>query len=114
TPHSETLFMTEYASPSYFGFGVMPLFNFLKNRMFYLKTYAFAFIPQEIVYQDGAWVKPTWGTLLDQVNYIFGGSLIYQTPIGPASVTVAKYTTGPKNWNFMFNFGYTLFGRRKF
>lgn len=114
TPHTQSLFMREFTSDSYFGFGVMPVFNFLKNRTFYLKTYAFAFIPQEIVYKDGLWHKPTLENATQLTKFIFGGSLVYQTPIGPASFTVAKYTTGPKNWAFIFNFGYTIFGKRKF
>ncbi|MEG1037299.1 MAG: patatin-like phospholipase family protein [Mucinivorans sp.] len=114
TPHTESLFMTEYASSSYLGFGVMPVFNFLKNRMFYLKTYAFAFLPEELFHENNQWMWPDGRDFDHKVNYIFGGSFVYQTPIGPASFTIVKYTTGRKNWNFMFNFGYTMFGKRRF
>lgn len=114
TPHTQTLFMSEFASSSYFGFGVMPVFHFLKNRLFYLKTYAYAFIPQEIIHDDGRWQKPTFERFDQFTNFIFGGTIVYQTPIGPASFTVAKYTTGRQNWNFVFNFGYTLFGKTRF
>lgn len=113
TAHSATLFMSEYRSSSYIGVGVMPIFKFLRNENFYLRTYAYGFVPQEVVF-DGQWVVPNAKRLSKYVKGIFGGDIIYQTPIGPASITVAKYTTGPKNWAFLFNFGYMIFGSRRY
>lgn len=114
TPQMKTLFMSEYASQSYIGFGLIPTFNFLKNGAFYLKVYAFAFIPQELVLQNNTWYAPTAKRWSEWTEFIFGGSLVYQTPIGPASISIAKYTTGRDNWNFQFNFGYLLFKNRRF
>lgn len=109
TPHMKTLFMTEFSAPSYLAMGVMPVVNFLKNGNFYLKAYAYAFVPQELVFQNREWIAPTAKGLKEYLKYVFGGSLVYQTPVGPVSFTVAKYTTGPRNWNFMLDFGYTIF-----
>lgn len=107
----QTLFMPEYTSPMFVGLGMMPVFNILKEN-FYVKTYAYIFMPKHLAYNNG-WVK--WRNFgnyfIDTCEYIFGGSVVYQTPIGPASFTVEKYSTGPKNWSFVFNFGYTLFSR---
>ncbi len=114
TPQMRTMFMTEFASPSYIGMGVMPTFNLLGSQTFYLKTYAYAFIPQDIVLVDKTWYAPTVERLSEFTKFVFGGSLIYQTPIGPASLTLTKYTTGKDNWCFQFNFGYTLFKNIRF
>lgn len=114
THHSQTLFMLEYSSASYFGFGIAPIFNFVKNKTLYLKTYAYMYLPQEIVYDKAEWHAPTFARIGNLAEYIFGGSVVYQTPIGPASLSVMKYSTGPSNWTFQFNFGYTLFGKRRF
>lgn len=107
----QTLFMPEFTSPMFVGLGVMPVFNILGDN-FYIKTYAYAFIPKQVAYNKG-WIKgrDLWQQFKTHSEYIFGGSVVYQTPIGPASFTVEKYSTGPKNWNFVFNFGYTLFSR---
>lgn len=107
----QTLFMDEFTSPMFVGLGIMPVFNILGDN-FYVKTYAYAYVPKQVVYDKG-WVKgrDVWRQFLTHSEYIFGGSVVYQTPIGPASFTVEKYSTGPKNWNFVFNFGYTLFSR---
>lgn len=109
TPHMKTLFMTEFSSPSYLGVGVMPIVNFLPKGNFYLKAYAYAFVPQELLFEQREWIAPTATRLKEYIKYVFGGSLVYQTPVGPISFTVAKYTTGPRNWNFLLDFGYTLF-----
>ncbi len=110
----QSLFMTEFSSPSYLALGVMPVVNFLENDKLYLKTYFYAFIPQELIYEDKSFYAPTPERFDKWFECLFGGSLIYQTPIGPASLTISKYSTGPKNWNFQFNFGYTLFNNMKF
>lgn len=114
TPHSSTLFMTEYASASYLGFGISPVVNFLRNKTLFLKMYAYMYIPQEFVFENNQWQHVDMTRLAKFSDFIFGGSLVYQTPIGPASLTLVKYSTGRQNWNFQFNFGYTLFGKRHF
>lgn len=114
TPQMQTQFMSEFSSASYIGVGIMPTFNLLKDRSLYLKMYAYAFIPQDLILLNNTWYAPTFKRFGEFTEFIFGGSLVYQTPIGPASLTLAKYTTGPENWSFQFNFGYTLFRNIKF
>lgn len=104
TPHSETLFMPEYRSAAYVGLGIAPIFKFTKNEKFYLKTYAYAFLPHEMLQPH-----PQPASLM---KGIFGGTFIYQTPIGPASFNVTKYTTGPRNWAYVLSFGYAIFNAR--
>lgn len=104
-----SMFMTEFASPSYVGLGVMPIFDLLGNDTFYLRTYAFAYLPEELVVENGVWYMPDMERFSNFTEFIFGASLVYQTPIGPASLNLTKYSTGSDNWNVQFNFGYTLF-----
>lgn len=113
TMHMSTIFMSEYRSAAYLGVGVMPIIKFLNNGNFYMRMYAYGFVPRELFWDD-VWQKPTASRLGKYMKGIFGAELVYQTPIGPASFTVAKYTTGPKNWAVMFNLGYSLFGQRRY
>jgi len=113
TPTSYTIFMPEYTSTAYAGAGVIPTFNFIGNT-FYAKTYAMAFLPKEILYNHGWRSGDLWNRLNDKAEFIFGGSLVYQTRVGPASLTVEKYSTGSANWNVILNFGYTLFRKRPY
>ena len=110
-PLMRTMFMPEYRSSSYLAAGVIPVFNILNNL--YVKSYAYAFVPQEVVFDHG-WVHDVWPRLRNRTEFVFGGSLVYQTFIGPASLTVNKYSTGRENWQIVFNFGYTLFSSRRF
>lgn len=110
-PLMRTLFMPEYRSNSYVAAGVIPVFNLVNN--FYLKTYAYVFVPQEVIYDHG-WTGNVWNRFRERTEFVFGGALVYQTFIGPASLTLNKYSTGRANWQFAFNFGYTLFSSRRF
>lgn len=107
---SRTIFMPEYTSANYIALGVIPIFNIVKDL--YIKSYVYMFMPQSIIY-DTDWIpiEKTWNSFKNNTEYIMGGSIIYQTPIGPASITIDKYTTGPSNWNFVFNFGFALFNK---
>ncbi len=109
TPQMESMFMSEFASRSYIAGGITPIFNILSDNKLYVKTYLYAFVPQEIVFEDDRFIPITSQRLTELVDFAFGASLVYQTPIGPASLTYAQYTTGTKNWGVQFNFGYTLF-----
>lgn len=108
TPLSKTIFMPEYRSASYVAVGLAPVINFTQKQNFFLKSYVYAFLPQEFVYDDG-WHQPTMSRLSEHMRFIFGGSLVYETGIGPASLTLTKFTTGSSNWNVALSFGYTLF-----
>lgn len=110
-PLMRTMFMPEFRSKSYLGAGVIPVFNMANN--FYLKSYAYAFVPQEVAYDHG-WTGDIWNRLRKRTEFVFGGSLVYQTFIGPASLTLNKYSTGKSDWQLVFNFGYTLFSSRRF
>ncbi len=101
TSHSKTLFIPQFRSPSYVGGGVMPTFEFTEN--FYLKTSAYIFIPDDYLYPKDE--------RTNRVRYIATGSLVYQTPIGPASLSVTKYDVS-SSWFVEFNFGYLLFNRK--
>lgn len=110
-PLMRTMFMPEYRSRSYAAAGVIPVFNIVNNL--YIKSYAYAFVPQEVVYDHG-WQGNVWNRLRERTEFVFGGSLVYQTFIGPASLTLNKYSTGKSQWQLVFNFGYTLFSARRF
>lgn len=107
---SQTIFMPEYRSNSFIGLGLMPIFNFNQKQTFYLKAFAYAFLPQEIVYENG-WKQPTISRFDKYAEFIFGGTLVYQTVAGPVSMNVTKFSTGNSNWNFSINFGYMLFSK---
>lgn len=102
TPHSKLVYMKEFRSSSYAALGVMPIFEF--GPRFYLRTGAYAFLPDHYdEYVDGS---------KQRLRYIFDAALVYQTIIGPVSLSVSKYDTNNNNWFMSFNFGYTIFNKK--
>jgi NTE family protein len=102
TPYSRSLYMDKFRSPYYIGAGLMPTIEFGDN--FYLKNSIHLFISDKML-ERGL-------RLTDKLRHIVESSLVYQTPIGPASLTVTNYEETSRKWFIVFNFGYTLFGNR--
>lgn len=111
TPLSKSIFMPEYRSNSYIAMGIMPILKFDAKNNFYLKAYLYGFLPEEFLVENRDFIAPTFERLAGYAKFIYGGSLVYQTPIGPASLTVTRFTTAPSNWNLVVNFGMMLFNK---
>ncbi len=102
TVHSKIVYMKEFRSPSYIGLGILPTFEFTPKA--YLRTSAFAFLPENY---DG--VKEG---IRQRLRYIFDASFVYQTLVGPVSLSLSKYDVSANNWFITFNFGYAIFNRK--
>ena len=102
TPHSKFVYIKDFRSSSFIGLGLMPTFEF--GPKFYLKNSFYLFLPN-----DHNEVKEN---IRKRVRFIYNSSLVYQTPVGPVSLTVSKYdATNRDNWFLTFNFGFTIFNR---
>ena len=47
-----------------------------------------------------------------RLRYIFDASVVYQTLIGPLSLSVSQYDANRHNWFLTFNFGYAIFNKK--
>jgi NTE family protein len=102
TPYSQSLYMDRFRSKALLGLGVMPTLEFGEN--FYLKNSAYFFFSDQLL-ESGLRKK-------GNMKYILDFSLVYQSPIGPASLTVTNFEETTRRWFVVFNFGYTLFNKR--
>ena len=102
TPHSKIVYMKEFRSGAFIAGGLMPTFEFKSNL--YLKTSAYAFMPNDLNEIKIGYKQ--------RVRYIFDASLVYQTLIGPLSLSVSKYDVKRDNWFMTFNFGYAIFNKK--
>lgn len=102
TPYSQSLYMDKFRSPSYAGVGVMPTIEFTDN--FYLKSGFYLYAPGDYLLHGE---EPE-----QKLRHIVSSSLVYQTPIGPASLTLTNFEEDSRQWYIAFNFGFTLFNRR--
>lgn len=102
TQHSKIVYMKEFRSDSYVALGLMPTFEFSPN--FYLKNSVYAYLPENYQgVQEG---------IRQRIRYIFDSSLVYQTVIGPVSLSLSKYDVRRNNWFITFNFGYAIFNKK--
>ncbi|MCD7963965.1 MAG: patatin-like phospholipase family protein [Rikenellaceae bacterium] len=103
TSYSKSLYIDRFRGDSYIGLGIMPTFHFMDN--FYLKNNVYAFAADKF---DSDFVQAP----SQRIRYIFNSTLVYQTPIGAASLTLTNFDAGKKNRFVVFNFGYTIFNRK--
>ena len=100
TPHSRLGYLKDFRSKSFIGGGIIPTFEF--GPRFYLKNSVYAFLPED--------ANKSTADVRKRLRYIFNSSLVYQTHIGPISLTLSKYdATTSHNWFLTFNFGFMLF-----
>ena len=100
TPHSRLVYLKDFRSKSFIGGGIIPTFEF--GPRFYLKNSVYAFLPED--------ANKSTADVRKRLRYIFNSSLVYQTHIGPISLTPSKYdATTSHNWFLTFNFGFMLF-----
>lgn len=100
TPHSRLVYLKNFRSKSFIGGGIIPTFEF--GPRFYLKNSVYAFLPED--------ANKSTADVRKRLRYIFNSSLVYQTHIGPISLTLSKYdATTSHNWFLTFNFGFMLF-----
>ncbi len=102
TPHSKLVYMSEFRAPSFAGIGVIPIFEFTPS--FYLRMSAYAFLPESFNGNQLAVKK--------RLRYMFDSSLVYQTLVGPVSLSLSKYDTNRNNWFITFNFGLAIFNKK--
>ncbi len=100
TPHSRTLFLPEYRSDSYIGLGIMPIICFTPN--FYLRSDLNMFMPESFL---------KIFNVDNKARYMLSSTLVFQSIIGPASLTVANYDGGRGRWFVVFNLGRLLFNK---
>ena len=97
-PHSQMLYMPEFAANRYVALGVMPTFKLLPNL--YLRTGAFAMLRDSLA--NG-----------EYMHYIGDFAFVYHTPVGPVSLSVTKYNFDTRNNCYvLFNFGHPIFGSK--
>ena len=98
TPHSKTLNTPEFHSDSYLALGIKPILSV--NDNIYLKASAYCFKPD----------LKNWRDFKDRLKYIVDASVVYQSPIGPVSLSYSYYTlSGMRRSYVTFNLGFLLF-----
>ncbi len=110
TPHSKSLFIAKFRANNYMAGGLKAIYKF--SPAMHLRVEAYAFVPLKEVAETSQFSPSQSDDLFN--NYYMQGmtSLVYQTGIGPISLSLNYYEKENTNLYLTLNFGYILFNKR--
>ena len=110
TPHSKTLFLHDYRANVYVAMGAMPIIRFTEKIS--LQTGLYLFQPYENVEKEQGSDEPTYSNPFSNRAWMGMGALVWQSPIGPLSISASWYEKNQTKWYFQLNFGFLIFNKR--
>lgn len=111
TPHSKSLIIGNFRSNNYVAGGLKALFHLNPSMHLRVECYGFVPIKEEMEYNNGYTTYKNPDTF---ENYYLQGTaaMVYQTGVGPLSLSVNYYEKENTNLYVILNFGYILFNKR--
>lgn len=104
TPHSKTVFNSDFHSPKYIALGALPILKFTNSL--YLKNETYCFLPINKLYQENGMIKKR--ELFSSCSVLSEMTLVYSLPITTISL-FGNYSSNKKlGWSFGLNIGYFI------
>ncbi|UPT67120.1 MAG: patatin-like phospholipase family protein [Sphingobacteriales bacterium JAD_PAG50586_3] len=108
-PESSTLFLRNFRAFNYGAVGGRVIVNIFKRFDFRLENYLF--MPYK-PFVETAQQTAAYGKAFSRINYMGSGALVYDSPIGPISLSGNYYQREKKPWSLIFTLGYIIFNRK--
>jgi NTE family protein len=108
---SKTIYLKNFRANSYGAFGIKNIFQLRKHLDLRLESYVFQPF-KEFTLSGPQGVK--YNNLFNTRYYAATADFVYQTPVGPASLSFNYYDDKQKQFGVMFHIGYLLFNKRSF
>lgn len=106
---SRSLFLDKFRASTYAAGGIKNIFNVKKNLDFRLEGYLF--LPHKEYdlnnLQDVAYAKA-----ITKIRYAGTAGLVYQTPVGPVSLSYNLYNDAIKRNGVLLHIGYLIYNKR--
>jgi len=112
TPHSKSLFIPNFHSNNYLAGGIKTIFNLSSSMHLRLEGYGFVPIKEELMAADQSAYHND--KIFENYYLQANASLVYQTGIGPVSLSMNYYDKENTQFYVTLNFGYILFNKRGF
>ena len=109
TPDSKTIFLENYRAYQYLAGGLKFVVNFRKNIEIHLEGYMFQPIQAFVKTPD---LKTDYSKLFAVQHYIATAAAVWNTPVGPMSLSVNYYDQTKNPFSVLFHFGYIIFNKR--
>ena len=109
TPHSKTLMLPQYRADTYFGFGLTPVVRFTSSISLHLSGFFFQPYQKTMEDVDGNLynAKP-----FSTHSWMTAAALVWQSPIGPVSLTTNYYEKEVNSFYNQLNIGFLIFKRK--
>lgn len=112
TPHSKAMYISNFHSNNFVAGGMKGLYHINNSLHARLEAYAFVPIYEAQRLPDNKSAKSE--KMFTSVYWQGMAGLVYETGLGPASLTVNYYDKVNTQWYITLNFGYILFNKRGF
>ena len=109
-PHSKTIYLNEFHANKYIASGIKMIFKISDPLHFRAEAYGFAPVRKIVeatnylaVYNENKFTK---------VNFMGSGAFVYQSALGPVSLSLNYYDKSQTKFFAMLSFGYIMFNRK--
>lgn len=109
TPDSKTIFLENYRAHKYVAGGLKFVVNIRRNIE--LRAEGYIFQPYQTMIKT-ADLETEYGRPFAQQHYIGTGAVVFNTFLGPISLSVNYYDHEKNPISILFHFGYTIFNKR--
>ena len=108
--HSTTLLMENYRANKYLGFGFSPIIKF-RPSLYIHSTFSWYQAYKDIYRADNGW-QYTYSQKFPKGAFIGEVAFVWQSPIGPLSLSTTYYSKGRHKWYPQINFGFLIFNKK--
>jgi len=109
-PHAASLLMEGYRANTFLGVGIHPVIKFMDR--FYLHTTASYFQAYKDIIKDPDGWRYSYSDKMPTGHWIANAALVWQSPIGPISLSTTYYSYGEYKWYPQINIGLLLFNKK--
>lgn len=109
-PHSKTMYLNRFHANKYLAGGIKTVFN-LSDQL-HFRAEAYGFVPIREIMEAPNYVAVYNPEKLSSIKFMGTGAFVYQSAIGPISLSVNYYEKNQTRLFAMFNIGYILFNRK--
>jgi NTE family protein len=109
-PHSKTIYLNNFHANKYVASGLKAVF--ILSDQLHFRAEAFGFAPIKEITEANNYQAVYNENKFTTINFMGTGALVYQSAIGPISLSVNYYEKSQTKFFAMLNIGYILFNRK--
>ena len=109
-PHSKTIFLNQFHANKYVASGIKVLFKI--SDQFHFRAETYGFVPVREIMETTNNLAVYKEQKFSSADFMGSGALVFQSALGPVSLSVNYYDKSQSKFYAMLNFGYILFNRR--